>query len=111
MQSYLFILMVENPCNRAGEPLACAQNGRREDLHGTQHSLLSQFFFISLAQPASLYCEQYVYIYISDCIDIVYELLLLPNNTASETFLYKLGGLQSVDWIFYHWHGSLAVTG
>jgi hypothetical protein len=70
-------------------------------------------FFIYLAQPASLYCEQYVYIYIyiSDCIDIVYELPLLPNNTASETFLYKLGGLQSVDWIFCHWHGSLAMTG
>jgi len=40
------------------------------------------------------------YIHISDCVEIIYKLLLLPNNTASETFLYKLGVKQSVDWIF-----------
>jgi len=52
-----------------------------------------------------------MYIYISDCVDVVYELPLLPNNTASETFLYKSGGVQSVNWIFCHWRASLAVTG
>jgi len=41
-----------------------------------------------------------VYVYISDCVDVVYELPLLPNNNESETFLYKLRGVQSVDWLF-----------
>ena len=40
------------------------------------------------------------YIHISDCLQTVYELPLLPNNTASETFLYKSGALRSFDWIF-----------
>jgi hypothetical protein len=30
----------------------------------------------------------------------VHELALLPNNTASETFLHKSGAVRSVDWIF-----------
>ena len=56
--------------------------------------------FISLARPASLYCEEYVYIHISDCVEIVYELPLLPNKTASETCLHQSGRVRSVDWIF-----------
>jgi len=52
-----------------------------------------------------------MYIYISDCVDVVYELPLLSNNTASKTFLNESGGVQSVDWIFYHWRASLVVTG
>lgn len=47
----------------------------------------------SFAPPASLYCEEHVCIYIhthiSDCLDIVYELPLLPKYTASETLLHK----------------------
>jgi len=35
-----------------------------------------------------------------DCVEIVYELPLLPNNTASETFLHHSGAVRSVDWIF-----------
>ena len=54
--------------------------------------------FFSFAQPASVYCEEYVHI--SDCIQSVYELLLLPNFTARETFLYKSVAVGSVDWIF-----------
>ena len=30
----------------------------------------------------------------------MYELPLLPNNTASETFLHKSGAVRKVDWIF-----------
>jgi len=41
-----------------------------------------------------------MYIHISYCVQIVYELLLQPNNTASETFLHKSGAVRSVDWIF-----------
>jgi len=42
----------------------------------------------------------YVYAHISDCVEAVYELPLLPNDTASETFLHKLGAVRSGDWIF-----------
>ena len=42
-----------------------------------------------------------IYTDISDCVETVYELPLLPNNnTASETFLHKSGAVRSVDWIF-----------
>ena len=41
-----------------------------------------------------------VYIHITDCIKNVYELLLLPNNTASEIFLHQVGAVRRVDWIF-----------
>jgi hypothetical protein len=54
--------------------------GMQKDLHGMRHSLLSP------PQPASLYCEEYVCIHISDSIEIVYELPLLPNNSANVTF-------------------------
>jgi hypothetical protein len=57
-------------------------------------------FFYSFSRPMSLYCEKCVYIYIPVCVEIVYELALLPNNTASETFLHNWGAVQRVDWIF-----------
>jgi hypothetical protein len=42
-----------------------------------------------------------VYINISDYIEIVHELPLLPNSTANEIFfLNKSGAVRSVDWIF-----------
>jgi hypothetical protein len=52
------------------------------------------YFFLSVARPAFLYCEECV------CIQFVYRLPLLPNNTASETFSHKSGAVWSVDWIF-----------
>jgi len=36
---------------------------------------------------------------VSDCVKILYE-LLLPNNTAGETFLHKYGAAGRVDRIF-----------
>ena len=57
----------------------------------TKFSAVQNFF---LAHSASLY------IHISDCVESVYELPLLPNNSASETFLHKSGAVRSVDWIF-----------
>jgi hypothetical protein len=45
-------------------------------------------------------CIYVQYILISDWSEIVYELPLLPNHTASETFLHKSGAVQSVDWVF-----------
>jgi len=40
------------------------------------------------------------HIHISGCLETVYDLSLLPNNTVSETFLHKSGPVLSVDWIF-----------
>ena len=37
---------------------------------------------------------------ISDCVEIVCEIPLLPKNTASEIFLHKSVAMRSVDWIF-----------
>jgi len=37
-----------------------------------------------------------LYMYISNCAETVYELTLLPNDTASGTLLHKSG----VEWIF-----------
>jgi len=36
----------------------------------------------------------------TDCVETVYELPLLPNNSASETFVHKSGAVRSVDMIF-----------
>jgi hypothetical protein len=41
-----------------------------------------------------------VCVFMSDCVQTVYELPLLPNNTAKEIFLQNLGAVRSVDWIF-----------
>jgi hypothetical protein len=58
------------------------------------HAAFTAFPVFSFVRPLC------VFICISDCIEIVYELLLLPNNTASETFLQKSEAVQRVDWIF-----------
>jgi hypothetical protein len=59
----------------------------------------------------ALYCEECVRVYThsSDCVEDVHELPLLPNNTASETFLHKSGGVRFI--IIYYWGAGLAVTG
>ena len=114
-------------------PCTCNQGFRTCGSHvlATRYSLLSNFIF---ARPSSLYCEEYVYIHISDCAGIAYELellpeaynlttfvcrlswnlgassswntqglsrpimeLLYPNNTASETFLHRLGAGRNFD--------------
>jgi hypothetical protein len=53
------------------------------------HCCLS-FSFISFSRQASLHCgaHVYAYVHISDCVETVHELLLLPNG---RTFLYKSG--------------------
>ena len=49
----------------------------------------------------------YVCIHISDCVENVYELPLLPNHTASETFLHKSEAVRIIDWVFIT--GALAL--
>jgi len=59
----------------------------------------SIFFYFFCLTSAYILRSIRVYIYISDCLEIAYELPLLPNNTASETFLHKSGAVRSVDWV------------
>ena len=46
----------------------------------------------------------YIYIYththIPDCVTTIFDLPLVPNNTASETFVHKSGAVRNADWIF-----------
>jgi hypothetical protein len=80
----------------------CAQNGTRKDSLVTRHLLLSRL--LVLLPDKRLYIETcmriHTHIHIPDCVDTVYELPVLPNNTAGETFLHKPVGVRSVDWIF-----------
>ena len=72
--------------------------------------------FLFLSPNHRLYivkCVLYIYIYtrararththththISDCVEIVCDLPLLPKNTACETFLHKSVAMRNVDWI------------
>ena len=83
--------------------------------YGTRHSLLSLYFDLFCATSLSILLRICVYIHISDCLEIVYELPLLPSNTASETFLLKSGTARSVDWIFiigvpaWRWLGEFVI--
>jgi len=69
----------------------------RKNFFGTRRV---PFCFTSLARSASLYCKERVYIHMSDCVNTVYELPLLPNNTDSKTSLHLSGAVLSVDWMF-----------
>ena len=63
--------------------------GMRKYFLGTRHSLLSQFFMYVLPHHLP-YIEKNMYIYtniyISDTVQTVYELPLLPNNVAMKHF-------------------------
>jgi hypothetical protein len=62
--------------------------GTRKDFLGKRYSLLSKY----------------------DCVEIEFELSLVPNNTASGSFLFNGSGAKSWQDI-YHWGAGLAVTG
>jgi hypothetical protein len=88
-----------------------AQNGKQKDFLVRRLLMPSQFCFIYFVQPASLYCEEYVYIDTSDCVENAYGLPLLPNDTANKIFLLKIGSGAKCCLDIYHWGASLAVTG
>ena len=54
--------------------------------------------FLCIAKDMFTYIN--THIHISDCIQTLYELPLLPNKIASKTFLHKSGVLRSVEGIF-----------
>jgi hypothetical protein len=73
---------------------------RVERFLGTRDSLLSQFLNFFCSTSVSILWRTRICIHISDCVETVYKLPLLPNETASEIFLHKSGAVRSVDWIF-----------
>ena len=62
--------------------------------------------FLFLLPDQRLYAVWYVCmcmcvcVYTHICVKTVYELLLLPNNTANARFLHQSGAVRSADWIF-----------
>jgi hypothetical protein len=76
---------------RYGEPVALGKISLARGIHCTPN-----FYFIYFALPASVYCEDTY----TDVIQTVYNLLLLPNYSASETYLHKCGKVRSVDCVF-----------
>ena len=58
------------------------------------------FFYFFCPTSVSVLWRICVYIHISDCVETVHELPLLPSNNASETILHKSEAVRSVNWIF-----------
>jgi hypothetical protein len=79
-----------------------AHNGTGKDFLGTRHSMLSHFFFIFYFYPTSVSILGRIcaYVHISDYVETVHKLPLLPNYIASETFLHKSGVVRNAYWIF-----------
>jgi len=73
-------------------PTRHAERSFAHDIHGCPI-----FFLIFFQRRIFISSRTCVYIHISDCLGIVYELPLLPNNTASEVFLHRSGAVLSVD--------------
>jgi hypothetical protein len=57
-------------------------------------------FFLFYFLDQRLYIAKCARLHISDCVETVYELPLLPNNTEGETFLHKSEAMRSIGWIF-----------
>ena len=51
-----------------------------------QQTIILQYLRFSFGSPS--------YTHISDCVQTVHELSLLPNNTANETFVHKSEGYE-----------------
>ena len=75
------------------------------------------YFFVLPDQLLNIVKNVCVYIYTHTCVQFVYELPLLPDNTARETYVHKLGAGRSVDWIFtigtvgWRWPGEYVTLG
>jgi hypothetical protein len=74
------------------------------------HGIRCSPILISSAPPASPYCAHYVYMYTYLTAYRLYELLLLPNNTAMKQFYTNRSGAKC--WLdIYRWGAGMAVTG
>ena len=70
------------------------------------YSLLSKYLYLLfshqhlyIVKNMCIHTHTHTHTHTSDCVQTVYELPFLPNNTASETFLRKSGAVRSVDWL------------
>jgi len=104
---------VESTQCRAAEPVARVPkmaHGKISLARGIH--CCPSLFNTSFPRPASLYYSEHVYIYthISDCVQTVHELPLLPNNTAVKHLNTNPSGVKSSKDI-YRWGAGLAVTG
>ena len=59
-----------------------------------------RFFLLFYPTSFSILGRICAYAHISSYVETANNLPLLPNNTASETFLHKSGAVRSADWIF-----------
>jgi len=93
---------------RADEPAAGVPKTARGKISLARGIQCCPNFYISFTRPASLYCEEYVYIY---TYLTIYELPLLANNTAVKHSYINRSGVKC--WLdIYRWGGAgLAVTG
>ena len=79
----------------------CRTHDVRKDFRATRWSLLASLFSISLARPASLYCQEYIYIYVeikmptrcnggfycrSYCLLNMFRAPLCPSSGAQEYY-------------------------
>jgi len=102
--TFLWIVSIEHGLRTCG---TCAQNGKRKDFFVSRHSLLFQFLLsdqrVYIVQNMCVYVCVCIYIYvhthISDTVQTVYELPLVPSNTATKHFT-QIGAVRSVDWLF-----------
>jgi len=82
-----------------------AKNGTWKDFLGTRHftAVPILYFFcptsVSILWRICAYTHTHTHTHTPYCVQTVYELPLLPNGTASETCLRKLGAVRSVHWI------------
>ena len=99
----LIFWAVCNVSSRASELHgSLAHIGMLKNFLGTRQSQLSQFFFYSFCpNSAPTSWRMWVCIHVSDCVEFEYGLPLLPNNTASETFLHRSRALRSVAMTFF----------
>jgi hypothetical protein len=77
----------------------CRTNGTLKISLSRGIHCLPNFYFICPTSIPILWITC-VHTHVSDCVETVYELPLLPNNTASEKFLHKSGAVRIVDRAF-----------
>ena len=64
------------------------------------HCCPNFLFYLGCPTSVSIFWRICIYLRNCDSVQIVYQVQLLTNNTACESFLHKSGALRSVDWIF-----------
>jgi len=91
-----------------------SQNFTRKVFLGSLYLPQSQFLLFLLPDLRRYIVKNvciYTHIWL---VENVYELPLIPSNSASETFLHKSGAVRSVDWIFigaWRWLGECETLG